>query len=983
MVEGLNPFTPTTLHTTRAMPERLALMLSDIVDSTRLAQTIGEAAMAALWASHDRAARDAIRANGGREIGRSDGLLACFAAAHAAAAFAAEYHRALASLHPDFRARVGLHWGEVTLRPNSAQDVATGATPLELDGVALPLAARVMSVAQGGQTLASAALVNELAAPAQALARAHGFWRFKGITEPVAVLELTAPDQPATLPPQDGSKGYRVVRQGDGEGDWAPAREIPHNLRLTRTRFFGRRETLRALAQQFDDGARLVTLLGIGGIGKTRCALAFAGHSLGDFSGGVWFCDLSAATSLQGIAYAVAHALDVPLGKGDVLKKLGSAIAGRGACLIVLDNFEQVARHAEASVGAWLAMAADAHFLITSREMLGLAGERVMPLAPLGSDDAVALFHDRAAAAGVRLDEAPSAALAQLVLMLDRLPLAIELAAARAPLLTPQQMLDRMRERFRLLAAPGVRHERQATLRATLDWSWELLDEPERQALAQVSVFEGGFTLEAAEAVVVLLTPSRAGDSWDVAEALQGLIRKSLLRTDSRYRFEMLRSVQDYAAERLIASGAQAQAQARHAALFASYDEERAGADRGVELENLVAACRRSIGREPGLAARTLYAAWGGLRLIGPFGVALELADRIEAAGALGAVEESLVDRVIGGACSLLGDPDRARKHLAACAEGAAARADNATAAAALAQLAAVELAAGHADIAESQLAEALRQLEAGADTATRIRVLSQVGAQRIAQGRYDEAEQAYEGVLRLAESAGLRRWIGGAHGNLGAVALNQGRADAARDHIERALSLARDIGDRQWEGNARCNLGLLLHEQGEHAAARTELHTALQTARAIGHKRLEAVAACNLGLAEEAQGELAAAAVSHRRALACAEELHDEVLEARFAGYLGLCLMRAQRLREAVTPLLAASRQFALVVGDAQSAATLAAQLSIAAALRSETALAIKWHADAAERASGLVLDAAGETARLLDEARLLAQGLAAGQLS
>lgn len=967
------------------MPERLALMLSDIVDSTRLAQTIGEAAMAALWTGHDRAARDAIRAHGGREIGRSDGLLACFATAAAAATFAADYHRALASLHPEFLARVGLHWGEVTLRPNSAQDVAAGATPFELDGLALPLAARVMSVAQGGQTLASAALVSELAAPAQALARTQGFWRFKGISEPVAVLELTTPDLPATLPPQDGSKGYRVVRlgHGDGEAEWAPAREIPHNLRLARTRFFGRRETLRALAQCFDGDARLVTLLGIGGIGKTRCALAFARHSLGEFPGGVWFCDVSAATSLQGVAYAVAHALDVPLGKGDVLKKLGLAIAGRGACLIVLDNFEQVTRHAEPSVGVWLAMAADAHFLVTSREALGVAGELVVPLAPLGSDDAVALFHDRAAAAGVRLDVAPSAALAQLVLMLDRLPLAIELAAARAPLLAPQQMLDRMRERFRLLAAPGVRHERQATLRATLDWSWELLDEPERQALAQVSVFEGGFTLEAAEAVVLLVAPRRAGDGWDVAEALQGLIRKSLLCTDARHRFEMLRSVQDYAAERLLASGTQAQAQTRHAALFASYDEEQAGADRGVELENLVAACRRSIGRDPGHAARTLFAAWGRLRLSGPFGVALELADRIEAAGALGAVEQSLVDRVIGGACSLLGAPERARKHLAACAEGAAARGDNATAAAALAQIAAVELAAGRADIGDSQLAEALRQLQAGADPATRIRVMSQVGALRIAQGRYDEAWQAYEGVLRLAESAGLRRWIGGAHGNLGAVALNQGRADAAREHIEQALSLARDIGDRQWEGNARCNLGLLLHERGDHAAASTELQAALQTARAIGHKRLEAVAACNLGLAEEALGELAAAAESHRRALACADELHDEVLAARFAGYLGLCLVRAQRPREAATPLQAAARQFALVVSDAQSAATLAAQLSIAAALRGEAALAIKWHADASERASGLALDGAGETARLIEEARRLAQRLVASQLS
>lgn len=189
------------------------------------------------------------------------------------------------------------------------------------------------------------------------------------------------------------------------------------------------------LAAQFDSGARLVSLLGIGGIGKTRVALRYARSWLGDSPGGAWFCDLSTACGLDGLVQATALGLGLTPGPTDPLERIGQAIAGCGNCLLIFDNFEQVARHAEASLGHWLAAAPQARLLDTSREVLGIAGEQAFALAPMGLREAVQLFDARALAvdSGYRPDASDKTALPLLMDLLDRLPLAIELAAARPP----------------------------------------------------------------------------------------------------------------------------------------------------------------------------------------------------------------------------------------------------------------------------------------------------------------------------------------------------------------------------------------------------------------------------------------------------------------------------------------------------------------------------------------------------------------------
>src|SRR5436190_8432852 len=368
-----------------------ALLLTDVVDSTKLAATLGEAAMARLWAAHDRAARDLLREWRGREIDKSDGMLLLFDNAADAAGYALAYHHALARLEVPVKARAGLHVGPVVLRENNPSDVALGAKPLEVDGIAKPVAARVMSVALGGQTLLTADARSALGDHAHKL-HPHGHWRLKGVPEPVEIFEIGDADTPVA-PPADSANVYRVVRHGYV---WLPARQIPHKIPAERDVFVGRHEPLRDLAVRLQAGARLVSVIGIGGTGKTRFVTRFAWTSLGDFPGGVWFCDLSAARDVDGIAHAVADSLDVALGKDDPVAELGNAIAGRGKCLVILDNFEQVSRHAEETLGQWLDRAAAATFVVTTREVLGLPGEQTLALPPLPPADAVALFERRA-----------------------------------------------------------------------------------------------------------------------------------------------------------------------------------------------------------------------------------------------------------------------------------------------------------------------------------------------------------------------------------------------------------------------------------------------------------------------------------------------------------------------------------------------------------------------------------------------------------
>lgn len=762
------------------MNER-TLLFTDIVDSTKVVQRLGDAAAATLWFEHDRLARALLAEHGGLEIDRSDGFLLLFDDVALAARFALGYHAAATGLH--LAARVGIHHGPVTLRKNPPEAVARGAKPIEVDGLAKPLAARVMGLAAGGQTLLSgdAALVLQPALlPGQQL-RNHGHYRLKGIEEPLMLFEL-GDKHCGFVPPADAEKAYRVVADGEL---WKPARDIRHNMPPEPDAFVGRSAELRALAYRLDSGARLLTLLGTGGTGKTRLARRYARAWLGEWPGGVAFCDLSEARSVEGIFYAVASALGVPLGKDDPVVQLGHAIAGRGRCLVILDNFEQLAAHADSTVTRWVQRAADATFVVTSREVLHVPGEQVFNVEPLLIDtEGVELFIARARArwSGFEVDASSRVAVRELVGLLDGLPLAIELAAARVPVLSPLQILERLNDRFALLARARGAAARQTTLRAAIDWSWNLLVPWEQAALAQCSVFEGGFTLEAAEAVLDLAS---TGGAPTVLDVVQALIDKSLLRTWVRplqdrldfnepY-FGMYVSIREFAQAKLdaISPPARDVAEARHGAYFARFGSEQAleALDRhsgGVrrqalinDLDNLVAACRRALGRvDTEVATATYRAAAAVLELRGPIAFSLGLGTEVLA-------------------------------------------------------------------LASDSPVQTIATLVARARASERC-------------GYTEEARVGFEQALAMARELHQRRWEGHALSNLGRLKQDWGRTEEALEHHEQALAIYRDLGERGAEGLVLGNLGIVHRDQSRGSDAQKCYEAALEIHRAVGNRRDE-----------------------------------------------------------------------------------------------------------------------------------------------
>jgi predicted ATPase/class 3 adenylate cyclase/Flp pilus assembly protein TadD len=886
------------------MTEQRALLLTDVVDSTLLAERLGDAAAAELGAVHDRVARDLLRAWRGREIDKTDGMLMLFDAAADALGFAIAYHAALAALPQPLKARAGLHFGAVILRNNPPEDVAHGAKPLEVEGIAKPLAARVMSLALGGQTLLTAEARAALGETALRVV-SHGFWRIKGIAEPVELFEAGADDAPFT-PPPDSAKVYRVVRHEDM---WLPRREVRHNLPAERDAFIGRRDSLAALARLFDSGVRLVSVLGIGGTGKTRLALRFAWTRLGDYPGGVWFCDLALARDVDSLLHAVAQGLDVPLGVGDPLLQLGHAIAGRGPCLLILDNFEQIARHAERTLGHWLDRAPEARFLVTTREVLGLLGEQSLALPPLARDDANDLFLQRAAAAqhGFMPAGADRQAIPALVELLDGLPLAIELAAARVRMMSPSELLARMHERFRLLVATGGRRDRQATLRAAFDWSWDLLSEAEKSALAQLSVFEGGFTLPTAERVLAL-SGSGSGQAWAI-DVLQSLVDKSLVQRKEGERLDLLVSVQEYAAEhlrtpgRFTGSGAQALQQAvqRHGRCFAELAVAQPAHDSAPDLANLIVACRRAAQRgEAQVSVPALEGAWQIIRQRGPLAIGVELAGAVKAGASLDALQRARCLLVMGSALDACGRVDEAAHCLDEALAQARTAGDRGVEGAVLVALGELHGTVAHPDDARNCHSAALDIARSLGDDALRCAALNGLGTACIDRGDTQRAREHYQEALQVARSIGDRRWECGLLGNLGGLCMNEGRLVEAEAHLQQELQIARALGIRTWEGSALCNLGALHHVLGRLEESRQASLQALQMTRALGHRRMEGVVLCNLGLVGLELGAWTQAAEDYASALALARELEDRRSEGLYQGYLAQVLGRQGRFDEA-----------------------------------------------------------------------------------
>ncbi len=886
------------------MNERKALLLTDVTDSTRLAEAMGEAATAGIWSRHDRLARDLLPSFRGREIDKTDGMLLLFDEAADAVGYALAYQQALRSLEPPLKARVGLHVGPVALRENSAADIARGAKPLEVDGAAKAIAARVLAIAMGGQILLSDAARRDL--PDDRLrCRSHGHWRLKGVAEPVELFEVGDDAAPFT-PPPDADKAYRVARQGDL---WLPVREIRQSLPAERDAFVGRSQALDELWRRMQSSARLVTVVGIGGSGKTRLATQFGRTWLGEYPGGVWFCDLAGARDVEGIVRAVAKSLDVPLGKDDPVDQLGHAITGHGSCLMILDNFEHVACHAPATLGYWLDRAGQARFVVTSREVLGLPGEEVLPLPPLAPADAASLFVRRAQSSlrGSDLDAQDQAAIAQLVQLLDGLPLAIELAAARVRVLPPRALLARMNERFRLLASSAGRHGRQSTLRAAFDWSWDLLSPIDRAALAQLSVFDGGFTLEAAEAVLDFSCCSDGG--WPI-DAVQSLVDKSFVYSLSANRFGLLVSVQEYAAEHLrtegryLGSGADAlrEAQLRHGRWFASLAAQRRSTeDRCADLGNLLAACRRAVSRgDTDTAADALDGAWDAIYQRGPFEAGAKLAESVCAMPGLGDRAAAHAQLVLAQAMKACGRAAESPALLERALVHARSAGDARCEAKAIDELGIARQIEGRTAEARSRHVEAIRLARGLGIRDLECAAVKSLANVDLVEGRLDSAISNYEVSLAIARECGDRRMQAELLGNLSTANGDAGRWEPALAQSEQALVAAREIGHRVLEGRLYCNLGLARLLRGEYRESIDMSDVALEIARELGHTVMESVVRCNLGIALERMESADEARVQYESAVAIAHAIGERRYEGQFLGYLGGLHARQGRPDEA-----------------------------------------------------------------------------------
>ena len=503
-----------------AMPELFAgtvtLLFTDIEGSTRLLERLGEGYADALE-EHRRLVRAAVAERGGVEVDtQGDAFLCAFARARDAVEAAADAQRSLAST--PVRVRMGIHTGEPVL-------TAEGYVGLDVHR-----GARVCSAAHGGQIIVSS-ITHDLLDGSVEL-HDLGAHRLKDLAQPQRL--------------------YQVV--GDGlEREFPPPRSDrpPSSLPRPASPLVGRVDDVAAVVALVREGARLVTLTGPGGTGKTRLALAVAWELEAEFADGAAFVELAPVADATLLLPTIAAVLGVNELSGQSVERL----LGAKRMLLVLDNLEHLLAAAP-DVAAVLDAGPGIVVLTTSRAPLRLTAERVLPVSPLPQDDAVALFVQRAQAAA-----APE--IAELCGKLDGLPLAIELAAARASVLSPAAILARLENRLSLLTS-SMRDvpDRQRTLRAAIEWSCDLLDEDARRLFARLSVFAGGFTLEAAEALC----------RDEVIDALAALVDHSLLHRDGE-RFRMLETIREYARELLAQSGEEDELRDRHAAYFVELAE--------------------------------------------------------------------------------------------------------------------------------------------------------------------------------------------------------------------------------------------------------------------------------------------------------------------------------------------------------------------------------------------------------------------------
>jgi predicted ATPase/class 3 adenylate cyclase len=514
----------------------VTFLFTDIEGSTRLWEEHPEAMRDAL-VRHDAALSAAIGGHGGHVFSTGgDGLAAVFPRAGDALTAATEAQAALSSLTwptaAPLRVRMGLHTGEATERDG------------DYFGPAVNRAARLMAAGHGGQVLVSAATAAVVGTAGLVDLGKHGL---RDLAEPQRVFQV-------------------------GEAQFPPLRSLAEaatNLPIQPTSLIGRQRLIAELVDLVQE-CPLVTLTGVGGVGKTRLAVEVGAEMLPKFPHGVWLVDLAAVAQDELVLPSVAEVVGVAAQTGEPLETTLLSRLKTRRLLVILDNCEHVLTPVARLAERLAAGAPGVRVVVTSREPLGVAAERVRAVPSLAeTTEAVDLFLERAANVGAVLDGVSQvASVREICARLDGLPLAIELAAARARMMSPAQIAERLDHRFRLLTGSSrTSVERHRTLQATVAWSYDLLDDVDRAVFRALSVMAGSFDLEAAEAVA----GGGAVEPFAVLDALGRLVDKSMVlavNADGSVRYRLLETLRQFGADRLAEDGDVGNVQDRHAAFF-------------------------------------------------------------------------------------------------------------------------------------------------------------------------------------------------------------------------------------------------------------------------------------------------------------------------------------------------------------------------------------------------------------------------------
>jgi predicted ATPase/class 3 adenylate cyclase len=809
----------------------ITFLFADIEGSTSLVQHLGDPGFAALLDAYRRLLREALETYGGSEVDtEGDGYFAAFPRARDAVDAAIAMQRTFRSYTwpagVAVRVRIGMHTGEPI--------VTSGGYV----GVDVHRAARISAAAWGGQTLIShstEALIRQSLPPGMNLLDL-GEHRLKDLLEPEHLFQIVHPD----------------LLQG-----FAPLRTLsalPNNLPLQLTSFIGREgeivEVERLLSAQ-----RLVTLTGIGGVGKTRLALQVAAEVLETFPDGVWLVELDALSDDGLLPQAVATALGVREEPGRTLRETVLAALRSRTLLLVLDNCEHMIDACAHFVHTVLEDSPGVRILATSREPLRVPGEIVrlvpalslpdhedLPVEQLGDYEAVRLFVERAVLVRPQFVLTPenAAAVAWIVGQLAGVPLAIELAAARLKALSVSEVSARLADAFRLLTG-GARTAlpRHQTLRAAIDWSHDQLSEDERTALRRVAGFRGSFSLDAAAAVC-----GEEFQALTVADLLGSLTEKSLVLTDARgevSRYRLLEIMRQYGQAKAEASGEWASILDRHLAFFLDVARRAAAEMRGLQEQRWLE--RLDLDHD------NLSAALEHAHLRGQAEPLLELAASLEQFW------------------QVRGYWSEGRQWLETtlAVEGAAPTPLRARALGALANLAYSQADFDRAIEFGTQALAAYRVL---ADPHGMARSLGTLGNIAYHRGDYGTASAQHAQSLEEARRAGARYESAAALLNLAIIADHQGEFPRATALSLESLQLFREEHEARGTAGALNLLGVLASDQGDHARAGEYFRESLSISREIGDKRGIAAGLNSLAQVAGARGDFSTARELYEQSL-------------------------------------------------------------------------------------------------------------------